>query len=93
MKEILTDFEEETPMHVKTIPLTIQLPQPEVTFLENYASRHRLTVANVIDYFIEQLHTIEHYELHPDVAQIRGLLPQAIDARKEYYDYLEEKHR
>ena len=80
-------------MQAETISLTIRLPQPEVAFLENYASRHRLTIADVFDYFIEQLHQNERYELHPEVAQLKGLLPRAIDAKKEYYDHLEEKHR
>ena len=80
-------------MPVKTIPLTIRLPQPDVSFLENYANRHQITIAAIIDYFVEQLQVIERYELHPDVAQLRGLLPPTIDARQEYYDYIEEKHR
>ncbi len=80
-------------MSTATVPFTIQLPQPEVTFLETYAARHHITIADMIDYFIEQLHLIERYELHPEVAQLRGLLPKTIDAKKEYYDYLKEKHR
>ena len=34
----------------------------------------------------------EEYELHPDIEQLKGLIPPDVDAQQEYYDYLEKKH-
>lgn len=32
------------------------------------------------------------YVIHPEVAKMRGLLPNDIDAKDEYYEYLRKKH-
>jgi len=73
--------------------LTIELPQPEVTFLEEYAARHATTVAKLIEQFIKQLKMSEKYSFHPDIQKFAGMVPKDIDARREYYEYLEEKHK
>lgn len=33
------------------------------------------------------------YVLHPDIKKLSGIVPGDIDAKKEYYEYLEEKYR
>lgn len=73
--------------------LTIQLPQPEIAFLKDYAERHQVTVSEVIDYFVKQLRVAEKYSFHPDIERFAGMIPKEVDVRKEYYEYLEEKHR
>ena len=42
--------------------------------------------------FAERSPHFEEYELHPDIEQLKGLILPDIDARQEYYDYLEKKH-
>ena len=87
-------------MQVETVPLTIRLPQPEVRFLENYASRHRFSVAELFSLYIKQLQFVEQMsasslndaEIEAELAQHAGVIPPEIDVRQEYYDYLEEKH-
>jgi len=39
------------------------------------------------------LQILENYSYHPDIEKGSGLIPKDIDAQKEYYDYIEEKHR
>lgn len=78
---------------MQTKQLTVQLPEMEINFLEDYANRHQITVSKVIDYLIEQLQISEKYVLHPDIEKHSGILPKDIDAEKEYYGYLEEKHK
>jgi hypothetical protein len=73
--------------------MTIQLPQPKIIFLEEYAQRHKVTVAELIDQFINQLRVAERYSHHPEIEKFAGILPADIDAEKEYYDHIEEKHR
>ena len=34
----------------------------------------------------------EEYELHPDIEQLKGLIPPDVDVRQEYCDDLEKKH-
>ena len=78
---------------MQTKQLTVQLPEMEINFLEDYANRHQITVSKVIDYLIEQLQISEKYVLHPDSEKHSGILPKDIDVEKEYYGYLEEKHK
>ncbi len=74
-------------------PLTIHLPEPEVTFLKEYAKRHQVSLAELIDQFVKQLRVAEKYSYHADIKKFAGLVPKDIDARREYYEHLEEKHK
>jgi hypothetical protein len=74
-------------------PMTIHLPESEVAFLEEYAERHQVTVEELIDQFVKQLRSTEKYSFHPEMKKFAGIVPKDIDARKEYYEHLEEKHK
>jgi len=73
--------------------LTIELPASEIVFLEEYAKRHQTTIAELFEQFIKQLRMSENYSFHPDIQKFAGMVPKDIDARREYYEYLEEKHK
>jgi len=73
--------------------LTIQLPASEVVFLEEYAKRHQTTIEELVEQFIKRLRMHENYSFHPDIQKFAGIVPKDIDARREYYEYLEEKHK
>jgi hypothetical protein len=75
------------------IQLTIQLPESEVAFLEEYAERHKVTVTQLIDLFVKQLRIAEQYSYHPDIKKFAGIAPKDVDAQKAYYEYLEAKHK
>lgn len=44
---------------METMPLTVRLPQPEVKFIEDYARRHKLTIAELFDLYIKLLQQAE----------------------------------
>jgi hypothetical protein len=77
-----------------TTQLTIQLPQSDVIFLENFTKRHKVTIADLLANFIKQLRAVEiEYSFHPDIKKFSGIIPKEVDAKTVYYDYLEEKHK
>ena len=76
-----------------TTILTIRLAKTERAFLEEYAQRHRITISELIDQYIKQLQISEKYSFHNDVDKYTGDIPDNIDAQKEYYDHIEEKHK
>lgn len=78
---------------METMSFTIELPKTEATFLKDYARRHRITISQLMDYLIEQLQQSEEYVLHPDIQKFSGIVPGDVDAKQEYYEYLEEKYR
>ena len=41
---------------------------------------------------LQELRKIE-YGYHPEIEKFSGIIPSDIDAEKEYYEYLEEKHK
>ncbi len=73
--------------------LTIQLPESGLTFLQAYAKRQNKSISELIDQYIQQLQILENYSYHPDIEKGSGQIPKDLDAQKEYYDYIEEKHR
>ncbi len=76
--------------------IIIQLPKTEATFLEKYIKRHKITIDELIDMYIKQLQMIEEhssFDIDAEIEQHAGIIPSDIDVKKEYYDYLEEKHR
>ncbi len=47
---------------MKTAQLTVKLPKTEITFLERYAQRHQVSIAELFDTYIKQLHQTEEAE-------------------------------
>ena len=73
--------------------LVIDIPENDINFLNEYAKRHHLTISSLIDQYIKQLQIYEKYNFHPDVEKNIDIIPNNIDAKKEYYERLEEKHK
>jgi hypothetical protein len=78
---------------METIELTIQLPKTEAQLLKDYAQQDHLTISEFVDRLIQQFQRTKEYSLHPEIEAISGILPSDLDAKQEYYDYLEEKYR
>jgi hypothetical protein len=78
---------------MQTLPLTVQIPEPNRSFLEDYMKRHQISISQLIDNFIEQLRISEGYTLHPDLKEFSGILPADIDADREYYAQFEDKQQ
>jgi hypothetical protein len=79
---------------MKETQLTLQLPESEVAFLEAFAKRHKVPVAELVTNFIKQLRIAEEeYSHHPDIQKFAGIVPRDVDAKTSYYDYLEKKHK
>jgi hypothetical protein len=70
---------------MKTDALTIQLPTDEISFLRQYAERHKITISELIDRYARFLQGSHKYDLHPDIQKITGIIPKDIDAEKIFY--------
>ena len=75
---------------METTEISIRLPKDEAEFLEAYAREQGLSVADVIDRFIQQLQ--DAAGVHPDVRRISGLVPEEVDAQVAYRSHLLRKH-
>ncbi len=76
-----------------TATLTINLPAEELEFLESYARRHGLTVAEVVGGYLHRLKSGAQPSIHPEVTALTGLAPQDTDPGTEYHRHLFDKHR
>jgi hypothetical protein len=72
--------------------LTIQLPTDEISFLRQYAERHKITISELIDRYAKFLQVPQKYDLHPDIQKITGIIPKDIDTEKIFYQHSMEKH-
>ncbi|GAK53146.1 hypothetical protein U14_04406 [Candidatus Moduliflexus flocculans] len=78
---------------MQTMSLTVELPKIDVLFLEEYVKQHQLSMSGLISDLIEQFRASEQYVLHPEIHEILGIVPGDVDAKQEYYDYMEKKHQ
>lgn len=81
---------------METQKLTVRLSQDDLQFLKQFALDHKLTVTELIRRQLASLRRQSNAEISPLLQQITGILPQNIDvskARKEYHDYLLDKHQ
>lgn len=82
---------------METTQLTIQLPKTEVSFLEEYTRRHKISIADLIDTYIKQLQQSENHVsssgIDAELEQHTGIIPGGIDVEHEYYEHIEGKHR
>ncbi len=76
-----------------TRKLTVRLPEEEIEFAKSYASDHGITLTELIDRYFKQLRLPSTDDLHPDILHFSGIIPSAIESRKDYLDSIEEKHR
>jgi hypothetical protein len=73
--------------------LTIQLPEDEANFIEEYTQKHNITISELFDNYIKQLQKIEEYSYHPDIKSITGIIPNDVSAKKEHHHYVERKNQ
>jgi hypothetical protein len=74
---------------MKTTELTLQLPEDEAQFLENYAKEHAISLGDLVTRYVRLLKRIPH----PDNLHFTGTVPPDIDVREMYREHIEKKHR
>lgn len=50
-------------------------------------------IEKLIDQVLEQRGLLKKYSFHPDMEKFAGMIPKDVDARKEYYEHLKQKHK
>lgn len=76
-----------------TRKLTIRLPEEDIEFAKKYASKHGITLTELIDRYLKQLRRRPEGGIHPDIQRFSGIIPEDIDAPKEYHEAMEDKHQ
>ena len=77
---------------METAELKILLPKKDLEFAEWYAREHQITVAELIDRYLQRLQTAPRIPIHPGVQAISGLIPADVDVEALYHDHLLRKH-
>ena len=77
---------------METVELKIRLPKKDLEFAEWYAREHQITVAELIDRYLQRLQNPPRIPIHPDVEAITGLVPAEVDAEALYHEHLLQKH-
>jgi len=76
-----------------TRKLTVRLPEEDIEFAKSYASKHGITLTELIDRYFRQLRRPSTGDLHPDILRFSGIIPSDIEFRNDYLNAIEEKHR
>lgn len=77
---------------METVELKIRLPKKDLEFAEWYAREHQITVAELIDRYLQRLQNPPRIPIHPDVQAMTGLIPAEVDAETLYHERLLRKH-
>lgn len=80
-------------MLMETNKLTVRLPADDIRFVKEFAKRHGLTVTEVIHRYFTRLQASHQCPIHPEIAKLAGTIPSNIDAKAEYHQHLDDKHR
>ncbi len=82
---------------MKTVPLTLHLPNAKMRFLEEYTKRHKTSITELFDSYIKQLQQHERpgegTAVDLELEEHSGIIPAYVDVEAEYYQSREEKHR
>ncbi len=73
--------------------VVVELPEASVRFFEEYASNHGVTVAELVERYIQQLQSTSGQGAHPTLKEISGTVPKEVNVWQSYQDYLLEKYR
>ncbi len=73
--------------------LTMRLPEEEIDFAKRYASRHGLTMTQLIDRYLKELQRRPNGSLNPDIVRFSGIIPEDNGTREDYFTAMEEKHK
>lgn len=71
--------------------IQINLPDQELSFLEQHARQQGLTVSELVQDWARRLE--QRRRIHPEVAAISGILPENLDVQDQYYRHLLDKHQ
>ena len=78
------------------VKLTLKLDSTVIARAKMYAKKHNTSLSKMIESYFESLTREEHsgIETTPLVKSLSGviMLPKDYDHRKEYTDYLDQKH-
>ncbi len=72
--------------------LTVRLPADDLKFAKNYARKHRLTLTGLIKHYVKLLEQAEAESIPTEVSSIVGIIPDTVDAVKEYHEDMAKKH-
>ena len=77
---------------MKTTALTVQLPEDDAHFLEAYAKKHAVSIADLFARYAQRLQHAPRSP-HPENLKFTGAVPADVDTRAEYRQYVAAKHR
>lgn len=77
---------------MKTTALTVQLPEDDAQFLEAYAKKHAVSIADLFARYAQRLQHAPRTP-HPENLKFTGAVPPDVDTRAEYRQYAAAKHR
>jgi len=78
-------------MKTETTKLTVRVPRDRLEAAKEYARQHGVTLTEVIDRYLQALQGSTEVPSR-EVAAITGLVPESVDAKKEYREHLIAKH-
>ena len=64
---------------METGELKINISKQNLEFAERYAREHQITVAELIDRYLQRLQATTQIPIHPDVQAMTGLIPAEVD--------------
>ena len=73
--------------------MTVRMPAAELEFAKAYAREHGFSLTALIHRYLLRLRSAQVSNVPAEVATIAGIIPQDVDAREEYAQHSEEKHR
>ncbi len=74
-----------------TSTLTLELPQEDIRFIEQYAKEQGVSVSDSVDRIIAFLRRTEQHQLHPDVLALAGIL-RGVDPDDARMESIARKH-
>lgn len=78
------------------VKLTLKLDSNVIARAKNYAEKHNTSLSKMIESYFESLTREDHsgIEITPLVRSLSGVitLPADYDYKKDYTDYLDQKH-
>jgi hypothetical protein len=72
--------------------LTLRLNKRLIEQAKEYAARHNISVSELVETFFLRLEDADEKGHTQLVRQLTGILPEEVDAEKEYADHLMEKY-
>lgn len=73
--------------------LRITIKDEVATFLESYAAREHISLAELLEKFAAAIQSIEHSSIHPTVQALTGIFDASAQAREAFYQHLSDKHQ